>query len=283
MKTISPELETHITAETTTLATCWKLTRRDAVVMGFTDHDQDITYASVTYQASSGFTPSAVANSATLSVDNLDIEGVLDSTTITEADILAGIYDFAEVEVFKLNYADTTQGALLLRRGWLGEVSMNQHQFVAEIRGLTQRLSQSIGELYAPACRAGLGDGRCKVNLAPFTVTGTLTSVTSNQVFSDDTRMEAAGFFTFGKITFTSGNNNGLSMEVKEFAQGEIILVLPMPYAVQTGDAYTMIAGCDKSFETCKNRFTNAINFRGEPHVPGTDRILETAGTRNSL
>jgi uncharacterized phage protein (TIGR02218 family) len=286
MKTISTELETHINSEVTSLATCWKLTRKDSVVFGFTSHDRDIIFESVTYKASSGFTPSAIETSGALSVDNLDVEGMLSADTITEKDILSGRYDFAAIEIFQVNYTNLTQGKLHLKSGMLGEVSVHKKQFVAEIRGLTQQLSQTIGELYSPSCRATLGDGRCKVNLASHTVTGSITSKISDQQFTDSSRTETSGLFTSGLITFTSGANNGISMEVKEYLHstgsgGEIILVLPMPYTVSITDSYSLIKGCDKTLPTCKQRFDNIINFRGEPHVPGLDRILETAGTRS--
>src|SRR5579884_3285637 len=135
MKQISSPLAARLAGEVTTLATCWKLTRRDGAILGFTDHDADLVFDGITYKAQSGFTPSAIQNTGSLSVDNLSAEGMLSSGVITEADILAGAYDFAEIEIFQANYADLTQGGLKLRRGWLGEVSSYRQQFVAEIRG----------------------------------------------------------------------------------------------------------------------------------------------------
>lgn len=281
MKNISTALAAHIAGEVTTLATCWKLTRRDSVVFGFTDHDADISFDSVNYKAASGFTPSAIQNTASLSVDNLDVEGMLTAGSITEADIMAGLYDFAEIEIFMVNYNDVSQGKLKLRRGWLGEVSLVKQQFVAEVRGLTQRLSQTIGELYSASCRAAFADPRCKINAATYTVTGAVTDSVSNQELKDTSRDEASGLYNFGKITFTSGANVGLSMEVKEFTSGgQIILVLPMPYNIAAGDSYSMTQGCDKTLATCASQYSNVANFRGEPHVPGLDAMLKTAGTR---
>ena len=286
MKQITTQLAAHIAGEVTTLATCWKLTRRDSTVLGFTDHDVDIVYSGVTYKAATGFTPTALQNSGSLKVDNLDVEGMLSAGSITEADILAGLYDFAEIDIFQLNYNDTTQGDLKLRRGWLGEVSLYKQQFVAEVRGLTQRLSQTMGELYSASCRVALGDARCKVDLSAYTVTGTVSGVGSNVQFTDSSRSEATGVFGLGKITFTSGANNGLSMEVKEYintgAGGQLTLALPMPYGMTAGDTYSLSQGCDKTIATCFSRFNNVVNFRGEPLVPGLDRMLETAGTRSS-
>jgi uncharacterized phage protein (TIGR02218 family) len=286
MKQISAALAGHLIGETTTLASCWKLTRRDATVFGFTDHDQDILFESVTYKASTGFTPSAIENNSSLGVDNLDIEGMLSDSVIKETDILAGKYDFAEIEIFQVNYNDLTQGALKLRRGWLGEVSMQKHQFVAEVRGLVQRLSQTIGELFSPSCRATLGDSRCTVNLTLHTVGGSVTTLISNQEFKDSARTEDSGVFSAGILVFTSGANNGLAIEVKEYtklsAGGQILLTLPMPYPIAASDTYNMSKGCDKTMDTCFNQFSNIVNFRGEPSVPGLDRMLETAGTKSN-
>ena len=42
MKSTAPELAAHLACEVTTLATCWKITRRDDHVLGFTDHVRDL-------------------------------------------------------------------------------------------------------------------------------------------------------------------------------------------------------------------------------------------------
>ncbi len=287
MKPISTPFAAHIAGEVTTLAMCWKVARRDAMVQGFTDHDRDIVFDSVSYVASSGFAPSAVVGRSDFSVDNLEVEGVLAAESITEADIMAGVYDYAEIAVFLLNYNDITQGPLMLRRGWMGEVSLKAGQFVAEMRGLSQALAQNIGQLYSPACRATLGDARCRVDLSGFTVAGTITAITLGGLgFVDSIRPEAAGYFTNGTLTFTAGANSGFSMEIKDYARlgggagGAFTLALPLPYPLSAGDAYTAIAGCDKTTGMCAVRFSNILNFRGEPRVPGLDRMLQTAGTR---
>ncbi len=281
MKTLSSGLQTHLQSETTTLATCWKLTRTDATVLGFTDHDRDLVVSGVTYKAATGFTPTAIASSDSLSVDNLDVEGMLASGSITDSDIVAGKYDFAEIEIFMVNWSDLSQGTLSLRKGWLGEVTFQHHQFVAEVRGLSQRLSATIGQVYSPTCRAQFGDSRCGIALAAHTVSGTIVSIQNNQVITDTSRTESSGVFTYGKITFTSGQCLGLSSEVKEYQTGILTLIAPMPQLLQAGDQYSLVKGCDKLFATCKGTYNNALNFRGEPHVPGLDRMLETAGTRS--
>lgn len=283
MKTISSTLAAAMAGETVTLCTCWKLTRADGTILGFTDLDTNVTFESVTYQAATGFLPSAVQSSADLSVDNLDVVGVIDDSIIKEEDIHAGRYDLAEVEVFRVNYSDLSQGKLVIKRGWIGEITVKGGKFIAEIRGLAQKLEHNIGQLYSPFCRARFCDSKCKLDIEDFTETGSVTSVTSQQVFKDTSRSEVNGYFSGGLITFTSGSNDGLSMEIKEFSGKQFTLVLPMPFAVSSGDSYSAVAGCDKSFDSCVNKFNNAINFHGEPHVPGSDKAFETAGTRSNL
>lgn len=284
MKQISSQLAAHIAREVTTLCTCWLLTRTDGLVMGFTDHDSDLVISSVTYFAETGFTPSAVASNATMAVDNLEVEGMLSSGAILEADIMAGLYDFAAIQIFMVNYADLTQGILKLRSGWLGEVSLSRQHFTAEVRGLAQLLQQNIGELFSPSCRASLGDSRCKLNLSPYTVSTTVTSAASQQVFTASGLTGASGIYTLGIVTFTSGANAGLSMEVKEHTfvsgtGGTVTLSLALPYAIAASDAFTIVQGCDKTIGTCFNTFNNIANFRGEPAIPGIDKMLETSGT----
>lgn len=282
MKTLSSALATHIDGEVTTLASCWKLTRRDGAVMGFTDHDRDIMVAGVVYVATTGMTSSAVSASNTLKVDELDIEGMLHSESISEQDIMKGLYDHAEVDVFMVDYTQPDEGALPLRTGWFGEVTLRGNQFVAEIRGLSQALQQPIGDIYSPGCRAMLGDSRCGVNLGAYTVSGVVSAAHDVYGVSDASLTQEGGYFTAGQITFTSGANAGVSAEVKYYSNKRFYFTLPLREACATGDTFTAVAGCDKTTVRCKALFDNIVNFRGEPHVPGTDRMLETSATRST-
>lgn len=279
MKTVSAGLSSHLELGTTTLCTCWKITLADATVKGFTDHDRDLVVSGVTYLASSGYTPSAVQTSSALNVDNLELDGVLQSPSITPDELNAGAWDFATVEIFMVNWADLTMGVMHLRKGRLGEVTAGRSMFKAELRGLMQAYSRTIGELYSPACRADLYDARCAVNPAAFTFAGTVGTVSAdNRSITDAGLVNAAGYFDYGKITFTSGLNNGLSMEVKTYTVGSVALQLPMPYLIVAADTFSIKAGCDKSLATCKAKFSNVVNMRAEPHLPGQDALMKVGG-----
>jgi uncharacterized phage protein (TIGR02218 family) len=279
MKTATTALSAHLSQEVTTLATCWRVTRRDGAEFFFTDHDQDIAFDGHIYLARTGYSRTAIANDASMAVDNLDVDGVFDAAAITEPDMRAGLFDYAEVRVFLVNWADPSMGALKMRRGWFGEVILTeQGAFRTELRGMVQALQQRIGEIYSPECRADLGDARCKVDLAAFTRTGTVTSATDRAVFfaTLDGAATADGWFNGGALTFTSGANAGKTTEVKAWtaSSGRFELFLAVGYAISAGDTFSVYPGCDKRLDTCIGRFNNVLNFRGEPYVPGIDAMM---------
>jgi uncharacterized phage protein (TIGR02218 family) len=285
MKAATTALAQHLTGEVTTLATCWRVTRRDGVEFFFTDHDQNIAFDGQVYLARTGYSRTAIANDASMAVDNLDVDGVFDAAAITESDMRAGKFDYAEVRVFLVNWADPSMGALRMRRGWFGEVILTeQGAFRTELRGMVQALQQRLGEIYAPECRADLGDARCKVDLAAFTRAGAVTSATDRAVFfaAVDGAPTPDGWFNGGALTFTSGQNAGRTIEVKSWtaATGRFELFLAVGYAIAAGDTFSVYPGCDKRLDTCDLRFNNVLNFRGEPYVPGLDAMMRHPDAR---
>ena len=111
MKALPAPLAAHLASGSTTMAYCWRVTRHDGTVMGFTEHDLDLVYAGTTFAASTGFSASQIEQSLGLSIDNMNAEGALSSAAITDADILAGRYDDATVELFWVNWSDPIDGA----------------------------------------------------------------------------------------------------------------------------------------------------------------------------
>lgn len=277
MKSVSTALQSHLNGDLTTLAYLVKITRTDNIIKGFTTHDQNISIGGVTYKADGAITPSALQNSSGLNTDNMEITGILNSSDIVDADIEAGLYDHARIDVFACNWGDTTQGTLQLRRGWIGQIARQGAHYAAELRGLHDLLQRPIGAYYTPECRFDLGDSNCTINTAAQTVTGHVTAVTDMANFSDTSQSAATGLYNYGKLTWSSGSNNGLSMEVKnwDLPSQTFTLWLPMPNAIHVGDAYSVYPGCDKRFATCSGKFSNAVNFGGFPYVPGVGNILK--------
>lgn len=280
MKSISTALQSHLNGELTTLTYLVKITRTDGVVKGFTTHDQNMAIGGVTYKADGALTPSALQSAATLNTDAMEVTGILDSTDIIDADIAAGLYDHARVDVYACNWADVTQGTVQLRRGWIGQVARQSQHYTAELRGLHDLLQRPFGNTYTPECRFDLGDSHCTVNIAALTISGSVTSATDNATFTDTSQTAATGWYNYGKLTWTGGANTGLSIEIKnwDLPSHTFSLWLPMPHAITAGDGYTLYPGCDKRFATCTGKFSNGTNFGGFPYVPGIGNILKYPG-----
>lgn len=280
MRAIPSAMQARLDSGVTTLAQAWKLTRRDGVVLGFTDHDRDLVFDGVTFRAGTGFAASEATGRFDLSVEGGDIAGALDGDGLSDADLAAGRYDAAEIETWLVDWSDVAL-RVLTARGRLGEVKREGIAFIAEIRGLADLLAQESGRLYTAKCSADLGDGRCRVDLGDPVRRGygTVEALLGTSIFvaggltgfTDD-------YFTAGRLSWTGGANTGLAIEVKQHRadDDEVMLSLwqAMLEPIMVGDTFTVTAGCDKTLATCRDRFANVDNFRGFPHIPGNDFIM---------
>ncbi len=282
MRTIPSVLQARLDSGVTTLARCWKLTRRDGIVQGFTDHDSDLVIDGVTCRAGTGFTASEATGRFDLAVDGSEIAGALADDALNETDIAAGRYDAARIETWLVDWSDPTL-KVMTACGTLGEVKREGQAFSAELRGLADALSQESGRLYTAKCGADLGDARCKRDLSSPEWSGEGTVVapeTASVVAVSGLEIFADGFFTAGRLTWTSGANAGLSVEIKEHRMADDVVRLSLwqsvPEPIASGDTFSITAGCDKTFVTCRDRFANTVNFRGFPHIPGNDFVVAT-------
>jgi uncharacterized phage protein (TIGR02218 family) len=279
MRQIPPALAVHLADGVTTLCRCWRLVRRDGVALGFTDHDRDLAFAGTVFAARSGLEAAEASAEVGFAVGGGEVAGALVSAGITEDDIAAGLYDDAAVETWRVNWAAPAE-RVLLDTGDLGEVRRADGAFVAEVRGPMHRLDEERGRLYRRTCAADLGDARCGVDLAraAFTATGTVDRTDGALFVAAAGLAFADGFCTGGRLTFESGANAGLSVEVKAHrrvgSSTELDLWQRAPRPIAEGDAFRLTAGCDKRHATCRAKFANAANFRGFPHMPGNDFIV---------
>lgn len=283
MRSLDPALSAHLASGVTTLCHGWRVTRRDGVVLGFTDHDRDLVVDGLLLKAASGITASESTSAAGLAVTGAEMSGALSADALEAGHLAAGLYDGASVDLLLVNWSDTSQ-VLLLRRGTIGEVRCEDAFFTAEIRALADGLNQSRGRLLSTTCDADLGDGRCRVDLADpaHCATASVSLVEGAlRLRVDGLSGFAAGAFARGRARFLSGANAGFSTEVKAHlvdAEGAVLRLWQRPpFDVAAGDEIALTAGCDKHFSMCRDRFANAANFRGFPHMPGNDFVITVA------
>lgn len=276
MRALPPALAAHLDGAATTTCHAWRLTRRDGLVLGFTEHDRDLAFAGTLFAAASGFSASEVESGLGMNADAADLAGAFASDTISAEDLADGRYDGALVETFLVNWASPADQHALLSTRELGEVRSASGAFRAELRNLAARLDAPQGRLYAKRCDAEFGDGRCGVALAGHTVSGTVIATGADGTLTvAGLGAHGAGWFRNGRLTFASGRLAGLAFTVADHALsgGAATLTLWSPPAAfpETGDGFTVVAGCDKTRETCSGRFGNILNFQGFPFMPGGD------------
>ncbi|MBZ8135501.1 DUF2163 domain-containing protein [Afifella sp. IM 167] len=284
MKDFSPAFAAHLAGRLTTLASCWKVTRGDGVALGFTDHDREIAFAGLTYRPEDGLAATGAVAHAGMEVGGLEVAGALTSERLSEEDLAAGLYDNARVEMWLVNWAAPDERHLM-RIAEIGEVKREGKAFSAELRGLAHRLDEVQGRLFSHLCDADLGDARCGVALGGRMRAGWVAASDGASWLEAEGIGDAAGTFARGLLTFTSGENAGRKVEVARHAFSEVgtgrarfSLWQAMEKEIATGDGFTVTPGCDKRFATCRDRFANAQNFRGFPHMPGNDFAWAAAG-----
>jgi uncharacterized phage protein (TIGR02218 family) len=280
MKTLDVGFAAHLASGQTTLATCWKLTRTDSLVLGFTDHDEAIAALDTLFVPAVGFDGGDRVTRLGGQVDTTEVLGVLSSAAISETDIALGLYDGARVETWRINWRNPDQRDLL-RDDTIGEITRQDQVFRAELRSAAQDLNRRSGRIFQHLCDARLGDGHCGVDLDEPVFAGTATVV----AIRDRHHLEfgglegfAAGWFAFGHGTWASGarqgRRDGVLSHGREGAIDVVCFDAAVGESVEPGDVVDLVAGCDRQIATCAAKFDNVVNFRGFPHIPGTDYVL---------
>ncbi|MDO5641882.1 MAG: DUF2163 domain-containing protein [Paracoccus sp. (in: a-proteobacteria)] len=262
------------------IARAWAITRADGLELGFTDHDGVLEFAGLRFRPDIGLSAQAVVQGAGLSVDNTEALGALSDGAITEADILAGRWDGAELRQWDVDWRDPARHRLVFR-GHLGEVARAGGAFRAELRGLSEPLNQPLGRVFHPRCSAVLGDAACRADLTRpglaagarvISVDGGLLHVSTEGGIEDR-------WFERGTAEFLDGAARGLRCHVKnDRARPDgartVELWTSPGIAPAPGDRLKLTAGCNKSPGECRVKFNNFMNFRGFPHLPEEDWLL---------
>lgn len=279
MRTIDPALQARLDSRATTLCRCWRVLRRDGLELGFTDHDEDVSFGGLVYRASSGMDASTLQSATGLSVDNAQALGALTSAAVRDEDIAAGKFDRAEIWHWLVDW-EAPDLRVLMFRGHFGEIKRSDGAFQVELRGQAEALGAAVGRTVMRTCDRVLGDGRCRFDTgkAGFSGEGTVSRASAGTIVAAGLGGFSDRWFEHGSVTWLSGANVGTTGTVKldGLSGGGLrrLSLWAMPGAtVAAGDRFRVVAGCDKSADTCRAKFANFLNFRGFPHLPGDDWV----------
>lgn len=262
----------------TSTAYGWRLERRDGVTLGFTSHDHDVEVDGLLLRAAPGMMPSTITESIGLNVDGLDVRGALTADAIRPDDLHAGRWDGARLAIFLFDWSDPQTGRRDLAIGDLGAVSHGGDRFEAEFRGPAAKLDLPVAPSTSPSCRAAFCDAACGLSAARFKHVRSVNTVVGATVNFTAPLPGAADAFAFGGLRWLEGPNCGLRADIIASGANMVQLAAPLPFPVMPGMLVELTEGCDKTIATCATRFANAINFRGEPYLPGNDILTRYPG-----
>jgi len=260
---------------------CLRIVPKIGAPIRLTQYPRDLAMGNgAVYLSSSGYDFTGYSASSTLSPAMVDVEGIAGLAGIGVDQIQSGVFDNARCYLFACDWAAPVEDFEPIAASIFGKTHLLDQRYKIEEMALVDALNQSVGKTYTAACPKRLGGQEfagCKINLAAYTVTGAVASVASPYILRLAGRTEAADYFAQGTLQFTSGANAGLKpLEIKAYAlDGSVELYEPFYYAPAVGDAYSLVAGCRKRLQDCRDKFNNVLNFGGFTHVPTTSQYTQ--------
>jgi uncharacterized phage protein (TIGR02218 family) len=262
----------------TTLAYGWRLERRDGVTLGFTSHDRDVVFDGLLLRASPGIEPTSVVERMGFDNGGLDVRGALTSDALSRGDIEMGRWDGASLQLFMFDWNDLAKPAQSMASGSLGTISLTGDAFETVFNGPASALGGPVAPLTSPTCRANFCDESCGLNRLRFTREALAISSNGETIVLATGTGLGVRDYGAGELRWLEGPNCGLIAPILAHANDEISLFNPPPYGIDAPTRIMLVQGCDKRLETCRDRFANMVNFRGEPHLPGIDLLTRYPG-----
>jgi uncharacterized phage protein (TIGR02218 family) len=261
--------------ELETVATFWRVLRRDGVTLGFVTHDRDLWFGGVLHQATPGLTPSAIRRSADLQPDSAEVEGALSHAAIAGEDLRIGRYDGARILVGLVDWE--TLEHRVIYRGAIQALAEEAGRFTAELVSRKAELQIDPIPRTSPTCRAEFCGPGCALSAAGFDHVAALTAHDLDEDAVTFGLAVPAENFLGGTLRWLDGPYAGLRAGVAGIAGASLVLDQPLDVVLPAGTRAVLREGCDRTLATCAARFGNALNFQGEPFLPGNDQVSRYA------
>jgi len=256
--------------ELDTVATFWRIYRRDGSALAFTSHDRDLTFGGIRHLAAPGMIPAAIRLTSELANDSAEVRGALNHASIREAELAAGLFDEAAIEIGAVDWASLDHHTLYT--GQIGRIEDDRTQFSAELKSSKSVLEQDLVPRTSPTCRAEFCGWGCGLSAVRFTTVHPLADLDL-----EGNRVRLAGIdgeaHVDGRLRFMGGPQTGVGFGIIDAAGEWLVLDRPLVAGIAPGTLAELREGCDHTIATCAARFGNAANFRGEPFLPGNDLL----------
>lgn len=256
--------------ELDTVATFWRIYRRDGAALAFISHDRDLTFGGIRHLAAPGMIPAAIRLTSELSNDSAEVQGALNHDSLREDELAAGLFDEAAIEIGAVDWTSLEHHTLYT--GQIGRIEDDQSQFSAELRSSKSLLEQDVVPRTSPTCRAEFCGVGCGLSAVRFTSARVLAAIDleANRVRFTGIDGEA---HVDGRLRFIAGPQTGVAFGIIDADGDWLVLDRPLVAGTAVGTRAELREGCDHTIATCSARFGNAANFRGEPFLPGNDLL----------
>lgn len=259
-RTVPPDLAAALAANGISECRLWKVTAFDAEPLRLTTLDHDVPFDDGSgdgvqvWKSRHGYTPFDIEASASLSVDNSEMEALLAEFEVdgfTADAIQRGVYDEARYIEYLIDYLHPEYGKAIMGSGTIGRIRMVDNMVAfPEIRSLTQTLKQkSLIERGTNSCRvARFGEPRCGKDIGPLWVDFTVTAVgaESDRTFTMDGTPPADNGLKPGLAQFYTGSNAGRSYEIEGNVGAAVTLAIPTEKPIQVGDTGRRRVDCTR-------------------------------------
>ncbi|MDR2777415.1 MAG: DUF2163 domain-containing protein [Rickettsiales bacterium] len=278
MKSIGSDLARSLAEHTVDLSKCFKITLKNGDTLGFTEGPKDIRLDDLLYRSCCGFEEDRQTSFSDMTSGNCNLIAIIDNVNVDRREVLSGKFDGAAVDIFMVNREHLDYGKITIIGGFVDSIGIEGEKIRFDIVGVLSVLEKTMGDIYSPLCRAEFCDHRCSLDAQNYTFSGTIASLTSEIEFhtsSESVLEKEDDYFKYGLVRFIDGPSASSSMEIKQSHEGNIVLNTSLANGMELGNQFTLVAGCDKKFSSCIEKFQNAINFRGEPNLPRTTKVYK--------
>jgi uncharacterized phage protein (TIGR02218 family) len=267
----------NLSSPVLTLCRCVLIELTDGQKLGYTNFSRDLVIDGVVFKSRQAFDPTALERKLGIESDNEEMRGAF-SDNITENLIFSDRFQEAKIITAVVDWRNLPNSLLSLpdeqvQVGYIGEITSKSGESYT-LENLTEasiKLRQSRDEKTSPSCRwffgQNNGDGTGCRKIPP-TYTTHVASVDDRRVF--DVYGDNFANLKWGKCTFLDGKNKSATYAIYQTIQQSgqrtrIELFTGAADSIAAHDKVILTAGCERTYNACKNDWNNVQNFGGIP------------------
>jgi uncharacterized phage protein (TIGR02218 family) len=262
----------------------YELELASGLVFRYANYGMDITLPDGSFYTSKGpsFTRDKIGLSSKIKVDEMNVTITVDSTDKIGGVPMMHVANNGGFDCAKLTlsfcFMDSPGVVVGAVEMFGGDISINNGgglDLSLKVKSSAQRLDVEYPpRRYYPTCPYTLYSAGCGLNIATFTVYGTVTSIIAGAYHFGTNLNFSSGYYNNGGIEFLSGALTGAFAPIKYSNNTGFELLIPLNIAPAVGDTFRVYPGCNKTSPECDSKFGNFTKNRSTPYIPLKESIV---------